>query len=374
MLSARSFSARSRSSLGSLVSKLERLAKKTKAEINASARRGEIDAVDKDTRFVWKTFDNIKKDKTMTTKPLAKGGNAAVFKTCDKKTKKCLVIKPRCSKYEACVRAEEQGRDTPSLHDVRADEARVSEKLNMVSSNFVKTFVATGKKEGSILAMEAVEPWKKDILSLRSFFKKFSANKKFLPAILFQVVFALAKAQKAFPGFRHNDLHWENVTLTKWGGEMPTYKVGSRCYRLPPGSPRVVIIDFGWVTQQARRGGLGASTTWDIVKNREYGNPSMFAMDIAENEWFDFVTLLLWAPRRFRVMDAFKISGVSNGFDWSSFRSTQVNRPTFNTQRNMQRAVRAGRLLTMKRWLETTPMFEGLRGPCRGAVTPRFRL
>lgn len=70
-------------------------------------------------------------------------------------------------------------------------------------------------------------------------------NDNTLRNALFAVVYTLAVLQKAYPGFRHNDLSTNNVLVRKLRHSMTTgYKFGGQSYYVPSMSVLVALSDY----------------------------------------------------------------------------------------------------------------------------------
>ena len=70
------------------------------------------------------------------------------------------------------------------------------------------------------------------------------ANERHRVQVLVQVVGFLAQARRGVPGFRHNDLHLNNVLVSP-APAARSYEYGGRALDLRAGDPVVSIVDFG---------------------------------------------------------------------------------------------------------------------------------
>ena len=249
-------------------------------EAEAKARR---EASKNPQGYVWLSFDKLRrlKDNKVDVRKIGSGLNANVFSVCPKGRKvlykNCMVVKPICTKPSACVdEANNLSQKGNYLKDVSYEEANVTKRLGELKNrNIVKAYHVTGDEasNSAVLYMEALAPWKSgptigNLIQAAKNSRRLSRAQ--WASIIFQAMFAIAKIQKRFKGFRHNDLHGGNLMLTQWGAESPTYKVGSQCFGFPRSFPRGVVIDFGWSTQTKRDGELGIKHRWDEI-TKDFG-------------------------------------------------------------------------------------------------------
>lgn len=249
---------------------------------------------------------------------VASGLYGELYRVCDANdVTKCIALKPSCAyvdgKANSCERFRK--RRLQDLSDVEtqliqtilspvarsssgrlrnvgsfavfAREAKIGASLGSVSPNFVNTYGYMENDDGyANIFMEMIERWKPSPMALEYMrfgtdpvsvqesttfstlleyvetISKLSKEKgvtfPYMEDIMVQIVDGIVRARKALPGFKHQDLHINNILLTNWHAPPPIY--GGR-YVLRPGSPRVVMIDFGLSTAGEEGGELRSAIT-----------------------------------------------------------------------------------------------------------------
>lgn len=194
--------------------------------------------------------------------PVGQGVEAEVVKVCDGDI--CHILKAACTRYNECVRS-----------GLNTNDVSVRETINtLVVSEIDTPNVVKAKKDLSFWDNDAVGyPWTlgvtnllledagpsfddkhRDLLSLSADMESERSRENFAAALV-QVVDALLRIQRRFPGFCHNDLNPTNVLLTNWGDDedIPRYAFrdtsGSEVvYEVERTHPKAVIIDFSRAT------------------------------------------------------------------------------------------------------------------------------
>lgn len=372
--------------------------------VQAAVDQAEKDArrvTDNDEMFVWVSFDQLKKLRDrVDIKKIGSGANANVFSACPKGKntlwKNCMVVKPVCTNRIKCLDG-----DNRYLKDVPYEEANATQKLGALSRNIVKAYHVTGdpKSNSAVLYLEALGPWKgaPTIGTLAQAARNSrSLSQAQWASVLFQAMFAIAKIQKAFPGFRHNDLHGGNLMLTRWGAESPTYRVGAQCFGFPRTFPRGVLIDFGWSTQARKGGALGITEKWDEIK-RDFGkhlgetryiegrsNSTLqqsrdFAMEVTANEWIDIVNMCLavraYSPIPWNMLTRLLFTGTRTSAEERSTivtmleeNETAMRRLSGPAQKRLLQLVKSGKVSKLVNAFQSD-VFDPIRVQCpRGNV------
>lgn len=352
--------------------------------------------------FVWMSFDKLRglKDKSgkkrVEIKKIGSGVNANVFSICPQGKsgvlwKDCMVAKPRCTNPNKCGDTDDR-----FLKDVTFEEGVATKRLSDLGSrNIMRVYHLTPKEgsknvSGAVIYMEALGPWKVSP-TVGNVQQARSLTKPEWVSVMFQMLFAMAKIQKEFPGFRHNDFHAGNLMLTRWGQTSPTYKINGQCFTFPPSRPRAVVIDFGWSVQERRNAGLGVRDRWDEIKSHWSGHTKEtryiagsgtsrrqqsrdFALGTKANDWADIVCLCFNARRYtkapWKMLQQLLFTGTSTSkaeresiIAMMEENDTRYHRLSTPAQNELQRLVKAGKVSTLVNAFKSD-LFDPLRVTC----------
>lgn len=166
----------------------------------------------------------------------------------------CAAVRPSDKTCMGCV-AFKLGKHEECKYEMRAFEL-IRQRAPQVLPVVAKLLgVVPVDAKRSVLMMEAVEPFRTkttngQILAyptLHHFLSRGHPTQvdSFFSDILYQLFFFVGVLQKTVPGFRHNDLHNNNIMLTNAppGGVALSFDGVTQV--VPEGRPLVQIIDFG---------------------------------------------------------------------------------------------------------------------------------